>query len=191
MGHQKWFVKAIRARLWIICPTGAETQEYARPAGVLHNRAFRCMMKSERGRQMDTNTRKHIAETIMAARLRKGWTVTEAAHRMGTGESNWSRWERAAATPRPLAMVQIGELLDLPADWATVQHPPITVASTDIDDRLDELVAEVREQRALVLQLLEELKGSRHDGHSEQTSPARRPGQPGGIDTRDGDPPDA
>ena len=84
---------------------------------------------------MDTEQRKHIAATIRAARLRKGWTVTEAARHLGAGESNWSRWETGAAIPRPATMLELAELLDLPADWTTLQHP-VTRVGSDVDDRL-------------------------------------------------------
>lgn len=106
---------------------------------------------------MDTEQRKHIAATIRAARLRKGWTVTEAARHLGAGESNWSRWETGTATPRPSTMLELADLLDLPADWATVQHPATTVNS--VDAKLAELVAEVRRLAAQQDELLEELKG--------------------------------
>ena len=81
---------------------------------------------------MDTNQRKHIAETIRTARLRRGWTTTEAAGRLETSDANWSRWETAHATPRPATLLKLGELLGLPDGWwevapETVSHPPTTV----------------------------------------------------------------
>ena len=106
---------------------------------------------------METTQRQHIAETIRAARLQRGWTVTEAATRLGTGESNWSRWETATAVPRPATLVAIGELLELPDDWmvpATMRHPS---RSVDADEMLERITAELAEQRQMIEQMYERL----------------------------------
>ncbi len=90
---------------------------------------------------MDATQRQHIAQVIQTSRLQRGWTVGQAAEMIGVDPSGWSRWETANTIPRPARLVEIGELFNLPADWAT---PPATLSQpvTTVDP--DELLVRIR-----------------------------------------------
>lgn len=124
---------------------------------------------------MDTTQRRHIADTVKTARLRKGWTTTDAAARLDTSDANWSRWETASATPRPSTLLRLGELLDLPEGWweppgRTLSHPVTTV---DADELLDRIRAELTEHERRIEGMLERLTGA--TGHDDRTDTRETP----------------
>ena len=119
---------------------------------------------------MNTTQRRHIAEAVRTARLRKGWTTTEAAARLQTSDANWSRWETASATPRPATLLRLGELLDLPEGWwevadETLSHPTATV---DPDELLERIRAELAEHERRIAEML---TAYTKEGNTDGTTP--------------------
>ena len=97
--------------------------------------------------------RQHVADIIRIERLQRGWSVGEAAEKLGVYGSAWSRWETGTSLPRPAMMQRIGVLLDMPDDWMVAGTPSQPTSTVDIDDRL----ARIEErQQALLDQMLAE-----------------------------------
>ena len=140
-----------------------------------------------------TDERQHVADMIRSERLQRGWSVGEAAEKLGVYGSAWSRWETGTSLPRPAMMQRIGVLLDMPDDWMVAGTPSHPTSTVDIDERLarieerqqallDQVLAEGRRVEELYQRLLDRTEDANTD---ERLDRDRSSG--GGTTARDAD----
>lgn len=79
----------------------------------------------------------HFANAVLRARLKKGWTQTELARRVGTRQANISKVEAGLANPTLDLLQRICSELDLQIDFLEAQNfnTPITTSSIRVDDQ--------------------------------------------------------
>ncbi len=91
---------------------------------------------------------------LSAARLKKHWTLEEAAAELGVDRSTLLRWEKGKTTPQPMHVRKLCEIYGLTAQELGLEDDPGEVQSTiALDERDADALASFRKQD-LTLRLL-------------------------------------
>lgn len=99
-----------------------------------------------------------LARALQAAREAHDLTQAELATSLGVGQQTVSKWETGVTTPRPRALSQLAEQLEVPmtrlltlAGYLEGGHDQVHVAASGTD--LDELRREDPEAYELVMEM--------------------------------------
>ncbi|MCW3055791.1 MAG: Helix-turn-helix protein [Chthonomonadales bacterium] len=86
----------------VLTTLGATPAEQTRALQLLEApRAARLMQQETSNPTTADILQPHGGDLLRALRLRRGWTVTEAARQIGTAQNTVSRWEHGDAWPSP------------------------------------------------------------------------------------------